>query len=129
MEVINELHACRYGNICKEPHSKELVAVRMQVQDQTKRTAETVVLEPSQVHIPIADGDVQFGPVVLQRAVAMAGKYSLRLSADRARPIRVKFDLVDAQGISAAEVAALNDAKAHVDQVTTTVKLNQSCPQ
>lgn len=106
--------------------------VSLGVQDDQKRPVTGFIITPSSVDIPLAEGSVRFGPVLVQSGTtALEGSYGLRISVDRLHGIRVPFTLRDAEGLTtgvANALAAYEEAtrkKVALDDKTTGAKLVQ----
>jgi len=104
----------RYHNTVVRPGASGWLLVKVEVQDDQELTVAGFAVDPCSIRLPIADGAVSMGPVLLQPGTTpAAGTYFLRVSVPDLPCLRIAFQLEDASGINAAvekALAARNEA-------------------
>lgn len=98
----------RYHNTVVRPGASGCLLVKVEVQDDQEVTVAGFAIDPCSIQLPLADGAVSIGPVLLQSATTpAAGTYFLHISVPDLPCLRIAFELVDASGINAAVEKAL----------------------
>ncbi len=104
----------RYHNTVAHSGVSGCLLVKVEVQNDQDVTVAGFAVDPCSIQLPVADGAVSMGPVLLQPATTpAAGTYFLRISVPDLPCLRIAFDLEDASGINAAverALAACNEA-------------------
>lgn len=100
---------CRYQNTVVQPGTAGSLCVKLEVQDNQKRTAAGFTITPNTIDLPLGEGSVRFGPVLVQSdTTATEGSYSLSISAKGLPRIRTLFELYEAQRLTTDVAEALD---------------------